>query len=131
MARVNLIVDKASVGKLRKLLGTDSDGETVRGRWSIAGRPCRRWMPSVVFRRSGNWRISFSDTCGPRAYPCPTSSFLTRRLISDIRRKEHSVLVDRATESGRVVLSPVAAMYSMLGPDPRRRSDCWIGSSNR
>lgn len=30
MARVNLIVDKASVGKLRKLLGTHSDSETVR-----------------------------------------------------------------------------------------------------
>ena len=29
MARVNLIVDKASVGKLRKLLGTHSDSETV------------------------------------------------------------------------------------------------------
>jgi hypothetical protein len=29
-ARVNLIVDKASVGKLRKLLGTHSDSETVR-----------------------------------------------------------------------------------------------------
>lgn len=28
--RVNLIVDKASVGKLRKLLGTRSDSETVR-----------------------------------------------------------------------------------------------------
>jgi hypothetical protein len=30
MARVNLIVDKASVGKLRKLLGAHSDSETVR-----------------------------------------------------------------------------------------------------
>jgi hypothetical protein len=30
MARVNMIVDKASVGKLRKLLGTNSDSETVR-----------------------------------------------------------------------------------------------------
>lgn len=30
MARVNLIVDKASVGKLRKLLGTRSDSEAVR-----------------------------------------------------------------------------------------------------
>jgi hypothetical protein len=30
MARVNLIVDKASVGKLRKLLGMPSDSETVR-----------------------------------------------------------------------------------------------------
>jgi hypothetical protein len=30
MARVNLIVDKASVGKLRKLLGMHSDSETVR-----------------------------------------------------------------------------------------------------
>ncbi len=29
-ARVNLIVDKASVGKLRKLLGMHSDSETVR-----------------------------------------------------------------------------------------------------
>ena len=29
MTRVNLIVDKASVGKLRKLLGTHSDSETV------------------------------------------------------------------------------------------------------
>lgn len=30
MARVNLILDKASVGKLRKLLGMRSDSETVR-----------------------------------------------------------------------------------------------------
>ena len=30
MARVNLIVVKASVGKLRKLLGMHSDSETVR-----------------------------------------------------------------------------------------------------
>ncbi|MBP2677525.1 MAG: hypothetical protein H6Q82_590 [Deltaproteobacteria bacterium] len=30
MERVNMIVDKASVGKLRKLLGTHSDSETVR-----------------------------------------------------------------------------------------------------
>lgn len=30
MSRVNLIVDKAGVGKLRKLLGTRSDSETVR-----------------------------------------------------------------------------------------------------
>jgi len=31
MARVNLMVDRASVGELRKLLGTRSDSETVRG----------------------------------------------------------------------------------------------------
>jgi Arc/MetJ family transcription regulator len=30
MARVNLMIDKASVGELRKLLGTHSDSETVR-----------------------------------------------------------------------------------------------------
>jgi len=30
MARVNLMIDKASVGELRKLLGTRSDSETVR-----------------------------------------------------------------------------------------------------
>jgi len=30
MARVNLMIDKASVGELRKLLGTNSDSETVR-----------------------------------------------------------------------------------------------------
>jgi len=30
MERVNMIVDKASIGKLRKLLGTHSDSETVR-----------------------------------------------------------------------------------------------------
>lgn len=30
LARVNLVVDKASVGKLRKLLGARSDSETVR-----------------------------------------------------------------------------------------------------
>jgi hypothetical protein len=30
MARVNLIVDKTSVAKLRKLLGAHSDSETVR-----------------------------------------------------------------------------------------------------
>jgi|GEM_PF-2058943 len=30
MARVNLMVDRASVGELRKLLGTRSDSETVR-----------------------------------------------------------------------------------------------------
>jgi hypothetical protein len=30
MARVNLIVDKTSVAKLRKLLGAPSDSETVR-----------------------------------------------------------------------------------------------------
>jgi hypothetical protein len=30
MARVNLIVDKEDVGKLRRLLGTHSDSETVR-----------------------------------------------------------------------------------------------------
>ncbi len=30
MERVNLMLDKASVGELRKLLGTRSDSETVR-----------------------------------------------------------------------------------------------------
>lgn len=30
VARVNLMIDKASVGELRKLLGTRSDSETVR-----------------------------------------------------------------------------------------------------
>jgi Arc/MetJ family transcription regulator len=30
MARVNLMIDKAGVGELRKLLGTRSDSETVR-----------------------------------------------------------------------------------------------------
>ena len=30
MARVNLMIDKTSVGELRKLLGTHSDSETVR-----------------------------------------------------------------------------------------------------
>jgi len=30
MTRVNLMIDKASVGELRKLLGTRSDSETVR-----------------------------------------------------------------------------------------------------
>jgi hypothetical protein len=29
-ARVNLIVDKATIGKLRKLLGTHNDSDTVR-----------------------------------------------------------------------------------------------------
>ena len=41
--------------------------------------------------------------------------FDTSVYISYIRRKEHSVLVDRATESGRVVLSSVVAMELYAG----------------
>ena len=41
--------------------------------------------------------------------------FDTSVYISYIRRKEHSALVDRATESGRVVLSSVVAMELYAG----------------
>jgi len=41
--------------------------------------------------------------------------FDTSVYISYIRRKEYSVLVDRATESGRVVLSSVVAMELYAG----------------
>mgnify|MGYP001004164142 CR=1 FL=1 len=37
MARVNLIVDKEDVGKLRRLLGTHSDSETVRAAGTATG----------------------------------------------------------------------------------------------
>ena len=75
--------------------------------------------------------MSSEEMCGPRADSWPTSFFFdTSVYIAYIRRKEYSELVDRATESGRVVLSSVVTMGSTQEPVPWRKSACWISSSN-
>jgi predicted nucleic acid-binding protein len=54
--------------------------------------------------------------CGTRAKPlADVFLFDTSIYIAYIRRKEHSELVDRAMESGRVVLSSVVAMELYAG----------------
>jgi predicted nucleic acid-binding protein len=57
--------------------------------------------------------------------------FDTSVYIAYIRRKEHSELVDRATESGRVVLSSVVAMELYAGARSvaeKRLLDQFVGS---
>jgi len=60
--------------------------------------------------------MSSVEMCGSRAKPlADVFLFDTSVYIAYIRKKEYSELVDRATESGRVVLSSVVAMELYAG----------------
>lgn len=66
VTRVNLIVDKTSVGKLRKLLGTRSDSETVRA--AVEHRLASLEALSALrrLRAIGKLEDVFRRTSGPK-----------------------------------------------------------------